>query len=60
MDFRACVSLHTVEQLVAAAPQHAAWSRVDVDVHDLLDMIDDDVLEAHGDSDDSESVASSY
>ena len=59
MDFRACVSLHTVEQLIAAAPQHAAWNRVDIDDHDLLDMLDADIRLQDHDAD-TVSILSSY
>jgi hypothetical protein len=44
MDFRACVSLRTVEQVMAAAPSHPVWNRIDPDDHDILLAIDEDML----------------
>ena len=28
-------------QVIGAAPAHSAWTRVDVDEHDLINMIDE-------------------
>ena len=47
------------EQLIAAAPQHAAWNRVDIGDHDLLDMLDADIRLQDHDAD-TVSILSSY